>query len=82
MGAPPGGGGGIPPEILAALGGGGGQQEPQQNPLEVLQDVIQMIPSVMAALPDARDTQDMAKCLQILTGIQTRMMGNGPQGPG
>ena len=87
QGPPPEGPGqGIPPELLAQLGMGGGEEaEAPPDPLQTLQEVIQMIPSVMAVLPDAKDTQDMAKCLMILTGIQTRMMSgqqSGPQGPG
>lgn len=82
-----GGGGGAPPDLASILqgggappdtGGGGGGPEG----LDSLQQIIQMIPAVMSALPDPRDTQDVARCLQILTGIQTRLMQGGQRGPG
>lgn len=61
--------------------GGGGMGEPAQpDPLTALQEVIQMLPAVMSALPDPRDTQDVVRALLLLTGVQTRLMGNGPQG--
>lgn len=79
-----GGGGGAPPDLASILQGGGAP--PDQgggDGLDELQQIIQMIPAVMSALPDPRDTQDVAKCLQILTGIQTRLMQQGGQrGPG
>jgi len=80
------------PELAQILQGGGGAALPQGpdsggygqtpqggiDPLTALQEVIQLLPTLMAALPDPRDTQDVARCLLVLTGIQTRMM----QGPG
>ena len=52
------------------------------SPLAALQMVIQLLPSLMSALPDAKDTQDVARCLLVLTGVQARMMGNGGGGGG
>ena len=81
-----GGGGGAPPDLASILQGGGAP--PDQGGgggpegLDSLQQIIQMIPAVMSALPDPRDTQDVARCLQILTGIQTRLMQGGQRGPG
>lgn len=71
----------VPPELLAQIQGMQGQQS-APDPLAALQEVIQLMPAVMAALPDPRDTQDIARALLILTGIQSRLMGgqNGPQG--
>lgn len=83
----------VPPELLAQLGVGGAQGPPgfaadQQpggysgstDPLTVLQECIQGLPAVIAALPDPRDTQDATRALLLLTGIQTRMMGQQGQG--
>jgi hypothetical protein len=82
----------IPPELLAQLGvsgapgqsaaGGGygyGDDMTAADPLATLQQCIQALPAVIAALPDPRDTQDATKALLILTGIQTRLMS--PQTP-
>jgi len=84
----------VPPELLAQLGVAGapgpsgpgagygyGQDDGAQDPLGTLQQCIQSLPGVIAALPDPRDTQDATRALLILTGIQTRMMSQGgPQG--
>jgi len=51
------------------------------DPLQTLQTCIQALPGVIAALPDPRDTQDAIRALQILAGIQTRLM-TGPGGGG
>ena len=71
------------PELPPGLADQGGYQ-PGQDPLQVLQECIQSIPGVLAALPDPRDVQDATRALLLLTGIQTRLMqagtgGNGPQ---
>jgi hypothetical protein len=84
----------VPPELLAQLGVQGAAGPPgfaadqpggyggSTDPLTVLQECIQQLPSVIAALPDPRDTQDATRALLLLTGIQTRMMSQqGPQGP-
>lgn len=58
-------------------------QDEQQDPLAVLQECIQALPGVIASLPDPQDTQDAIKALQILAGIQTRLMrgaGGAPTG--
>jgi hypothetical protein len=69
------------PQLLAGLQGQGQPgQEQGGDPLGVLQEVIQMMPHLMSTLPDPRDTQDVARALLILTTIQSRLMGNGPQG--
>lgn len=94
---------GVPPEaILAALhgGAGAGQAGPplphgmgdhgydqNESPLEVLQDCINGLPRVIAALPDPQDTQDATQALLVLTRIQTRLMNRqggsgGPQPQG
>lgn len=77
-----GGGGQLPPELMAQLGVAGtpgpaagyGQDMTSSDPLSVLQQCIQTLPSVIAALPDPRDTQDATRALLLLTGIQTRLM--------
>lgn len=83
----------VPPELLAQLGVQGAPGPPGLapggpddggyggDPLSVLQECIQQLPAVIAALPDPRDTQDAVKALQLLAGIQTRMMSQGQQGP-
>jgi hypothetical protein len=84
----------VPPGLLAQLGVSGAAGPPgfaadqeggysgSTDPLTVLQECIQGLPAVIAALPDPRDTQDAVKALQLLVGIQTRMMAQqqGPQG--
>jgi hypothetical protein len=87
--APP--GGGAPPpagmqDLMAALQGGqGGQGGPGggqgPDPLQTLQDVIQLLPGLMAVLPDPRDTQDVAQALLIMTRIQSRLMAGAAGGP-
>lgn len=79
-----GGGGGPPPDLAAILQGGGAPPNEDEGGggLDPLQQVIQMLPGVMSSLPDPRDTQDVARCLQILTGIQTRLMQGGQRGAG
>jgi hypothetical protein len=88
----------VPPELLAQLGVSGAQGPPGYaadqtggqggqggDPLTVLQECIQSLPGVIAALPDPRDTQDATRALLLLTGIQTRMMsqqGGGGQQQG
>lgn len=47
--------------------------------LDALQEAIQILHQLMGVLPDAKDTQVVAKCLQALTGIQQEMMNNRPQ---
>jgi hypothetical protein len=89
----------VPPELLAQLGVQGAPGPPGLapgepgdggyggDPLSVLQECIQSLPAVIAALPDPRDTQDATRALLLLTGIQTRMMspqgapGGAPAGP-
>lgn len=72
-----------PPQAPQPLPGPLDQPDPagQQDPLQVLQDCIQSLPAVIAALPDPQDTQDAVKALGILAGIQTRLMrgAGGPQ---
>lgn len=84
----------LPEGIAQALQGGqgipqgleGGGQPEQQDPLQVLQECIQQLPKVIAALPDPQDTQDATQALLTLTKVQTRLMtkqqGSGapPQG--
>lgn len=73
------------PEGLAGMPGGGGQPLPaglgsqdqgssQEDPLQVLQECIQALPGVIAALPDPQDVQDAVQALHILSRIQTRLM--------
>lgn len=77
-----------PATLLAALhagagaGTGAGAYSPDESPLEVLQDCINGLPKVIAALPDPQDTQDATQALLILTRIQTRMMARQSQGNG
>lgn len=47
--------------------------------LDALQQAIQILHDLMATLPDPKDTQIVAKCLQALTGIQQEMMNTRPQ---
>lgn len=73
-----------PPGYAADQGqaGAGGPYSGATDPLTVLQECIQGLPGVIAALPDPRDTQDATRALLLLTGIQTRMMSQqGQQGP-
>lgn len=78
----------LPPELMAAISGGGGGGAPdqggqpdQESPLDTLQEVIQMIPGLLHALPDPQDVQDASRALLILAGIQTRLMrANGSPG--
>jgi len=83
----------VPPGLLAQLGIAGtpgdsgpgagygyGQDMTAADPLATLQQCIQTLPAVIAALPDPRDTQDATRALLLLTGIQTRLMQ--PQGAG
>jgi hypothetical protein len=78
----------VPPELLAQLGVAGAQGQPGPyeggtDPLTTLQQCIQQLPGVIAALPDPRDVQDATRALLILTQIQQRMMTpqQGAQGP-
>jgi len=77
----------MPEGMAGLLGGGGGQPPPagltpleqgepadKENPLDVLQECIQALPGVIAALPDPQDTQDAVQALHILARIQTRLM--------
>lgn len=75
------GAGGGPP-LPAGLSGGDQAYDQNEKPLEVLQDCINGLPKVIAALPDPQDTQDAVQALGILTRIQTRLMKSqgGPQG--
>jgi len=66
------------PPGLADQGG----YTPGQDPLQVLQQCINQLPGVLAALPDPRDVQDATRALLLLTGVQTRMMQGGGQGGG
>lgn len=85
---------GLDPAVLAQLGDQGAPPLPQglqgeddysesNDPLKVLQDCIEGLPKVIAALPDPQDTQDAIQALHILAKIQTRLSGkqasNGPQ---
>lgn len=85
---------GVDPAVLAHLDGAGGPPPglPQGlqggydagasgDPLKVLQDCIQELPKVIAALPDPQDTQDATQALLTLTKIQTRLMGKQASGP-
>ena len=78
------GSGGGPP-LPAGLQQGGGDQgyDKDEPPLAVLQDCINGLPKVIAALPDPQDTQDATQALLILTRVQTRLMKNqgGASGP-
>ncbi len=66
---------------MAALLGGGGQppSPPDDKGLSPLQQVINLMPQVMAALPDASHVHEAATCLRVLTGIQKSLMTAGPQ---
>lgn len=63
-----------------------GRDDQTPDPLEVLQECIQGLHGVVAALPDPQDTHDAAQALLILTKVQKRLMGeqqgNGPQPQG
>jgi len=48
--------------------------------LQAVQAAIQALHDLMGLLPDPKDTQIVAKCLQALTGIQQEMMTTRPQG--
>lgn len=84
---------GVDPQMLAQMlsqqapPSGLGQDEDaaadqQEDPLQILQECIQQLPRVIAALPDPQDTQDATQALLTLTKIQTRMMrGGGTGGP-
>lgn len=61
-------------------GQGDGGYDSGESPLEVLQDCIQGLPRVIAALPDPKDVQDATKAMVLLTGIQVRLMGQGGNG--
>ena len=70
------------PASLAQLLGGNGAP-PSTGPqddggLGALQEVINLMPKVMSALPDPNDVHDAATCLRVLTGIQKRLMSGGP----
>jgi hypothetical protein len=88
---------GIDPQMLAQLAGQGApplpqglqdQAEPGEDqggtPLDCLKEVIDDFPKLLTELQDPRDVQDAVKALQILAGVQTRLMtagqaANGPQ---
>jgi len=69
------------PQLPPGLADQGGYQA-SQDPLQVLQECIQSLPGVLAALPDPRDVQDATRALLLLTGIQTRLMQQGQPGGG
>lgn len=69
--------GGAPPALPQGL-------EPDSepaDPLSCLKEVIDDFPKLLTELQDPRDVQDAIKALQILAGIQTRLMTAG-QAPG
>lgn len=72
----------LPPGLAQILQSGGAPPDDDDRGLGPLQEVLQLLPGVMSALPDPRDTQDVARCIQILTGIQTRLMQGGQRGAG
>lgn len=65
---------------LLSLGQQGSGAASDDKGLSALQQAINLIPQVMAALPDPQDVHDVATCLRVLTGVQKRLMGAGPQG--
>lgn len=70
------------PSLLAAQGQGG-QTEPDQggqDPLQVLQEVLNDVHRLIAVLPDPQDTQDAVQALRVLAGVQTRLMSRQQQG--
>lgn len=75
-------GGNAPPPLPEGLQGPDDYSE-SSDPLKVLQDCIESLPKVIAALPDPQDTQDAIQALHILAKIQTRLSGkqaaSGPQ---
>lgn len=79
--------GGTPPPVPGGVGDlltGGGEEQEQPDPLAVLQDVIEQLPGLIAALPDPTDTHEAIKALQTLSGIQKRLMtaqGSGGAAP-
>ena len=80
---------GMDPAMMAAGGAppapplpqGLEDDQPTGDPLGCLKDVIDDFPRLLTELQDPRDVQDAVKALQILAGIQTRLMSGGPSGP-
>lgn len=70
----------VPPELLAQLGvsgtpqGGEGPYSGGSDPLTTLQECLQALPGVIAALTDPKDVQDATRAMLILTTIQQRLM--------
>lgn len=54
------------------------QEAPPSDPLQALQEVIEDFPALLVALRDSNDVHDATKALNILTGIQKRLMAPGP----
>lgn len=67
----------LPPQIAQML-----QQGPPDqggaDPLSQLQDCMNQLHTVIAALPDPQDTQDAIGALQILARVQTRLQKASP----
>lgn len=70
------------PSLLAAHSQGGGDQpdQPGQDPLQVLQEVLNDVHRLIAVLPDPQDTQDAIQAMRVLAGVQTRLMSRQQQG--
>jgi hypothetical protein len=85
---------GLDPAMLAQLGGGAGAGAPPlpqglqddgdqaSDPLGCLKEVIDDFPRLLTELQDPRDVQDAVKALQILAGVQTRLMSAGQAASG
>ncbi len=78
-GPPDQGGGQLPPQLLAMLQGGGQDGEDEStaegsSELDLLQDVMNDLPKLIAALKDPKDVENAITCLRVLAGIQTRLM--------
>ena len=82
----------LPPQLAGLLPGGGpaptppgmGPTEPDQDDggLSCVQDTINYFPKLLHELSDPTDVQDAVKALQLLVGIQKRLMtGSGQGGP-
>lgn len=53
-------------------------EQAPSDPLGCLKDVIDDFPKLLTELQDPKDVQDAVKALQILAGIQTRLMSAAP----
>lgn len=67
----------MPPQLAALLAQAGPDTDEQgAGQLQVLQEIMQDLPRLIATLTDPQDTQDAIGCLQVLAKIQTRLMGS------